>query len=235
MARLTLTLLGAFEARLGPAGTLLTLPRKTQALVAYLALAQRPVTRAELASLLWGETGRAQAQQSLRQTLSGLRQSLGRADALLQAESQSVSLERAQLDVDSSAFEALVRKGDAQALADAGALYRGEFLAGLDLDEGGFEDWLLAQRERLREMAMNALTQLLARPTGRRSIMTGSSPQRRPVPSSGATRSSSACAPRWTRRSPGAVRSSSSRARPASARRACCASSPPRLRSAARA
>src|SRR4051794_36286852 len=129
MARLSLTLLGAFEARLGPAGAPLALPRKTQALIAYLAFAQRPVTRAELASLLWGETGRAQAQQSLRQTLSGLRQSLERAGALLVTDSQSVSLERSGIDVDIAAFEALVRKGDPEALAEAAGLYRGELLA----------------------------------------------------------------------------------------------------------
>ena len=83
MARLNLTLLGPFEARLGTRTPVLTLPKKTQALVAYVALAPRPVTRTELATLLWGDTGRAQAQQSLRQTLSSLRQSLaGSADVI---------------------------------------------------------------------------------------------------------------------------------------------------------
>src|SRR5438105_2122079 len=52
MARLILSLLGAFEARLAASAPPLALPKKTQALVAYLALAPRPVTRAELARLL---------------------------------------------------------------------------------------------------------------------------------------------------------------------------------------
>lgn len=161
MARLNLTLLGGFEARLAPGAAPLAFPKKTQALVAYLALAPRPVSRVELASLLWGETGRTQAQQSLRQTLSVLRQALGRAGPALNADTQAVSLDRAALQVDAIGFETLVKKGDARALADAAALYRGDLLAGLDLDEAQFEEWLVTQRERLRELAMNALTRLL--------------------------------------------------------------------------
>jgi DNA-binding SARP family transcriptional activator/tetratricopeptide (TPR) repeat protein len=140
----------------------LSFPKKTQALIAYLALVQKPVSRTELATLLWGETGRTQAQQSLRQTLSVLRQGLGRAGTVLAADTQSVSLDRAELQVDVTAFEALLDKGDARSVAQASALYHGDFLAGFDLDEAPFEEWLLAQRERLREMAVNALTQLLA-------------------------------------------------------------------------
>jgi DNA-binding SARP family transcriptional activator/tetratricopeptide (TPR) repeat protein len=170
MARLILSLLGAFQARTAPNGPPLALPKKTQALLAYLAMARRPVARAELSTLLWGDTGRQQAQQSLRQTLSGLRQSLARAGPVLVADPQSVSLEQGGLQVDATAFEALVRKADAGSLADAATLYRGDLLAGLDLDEGPFEEWLLAQRERLRELAMNGLTQLLAQQTAARAL-----------------------------------------------------------------
>src|SRR5437868_3925606 len=162
MPRLLLSLLGPFEARLGPRARPLALPKKTQALVAYLALAPRPVTRVELASLLWGETGRAQSQQSLRQTLSSLRQSLDSASGVLAADSGTVALDRSDLDVDTVTFEALLKKPDARALGEAVALYRGDFVAGLDLDETPFEEWLVAQRERLRELAVNGLTQLLA-------------------------------------------------------------------------
>jgi DNA-binding SARP family transcriptional activator len=100
LARLNLTLLGPFEARLGTRASPLTLPKKTQALVAYIALAPRPVARTELATLLWGDTGRAQAQQSLRQTLSSLRQSLARSAEVLLADSRTVALERSSVAVD---------------------------------------------------------------------------------------------------------------------------------------
>src|SRR5437764_14781772 len=119
MARLILSLLGAFEARLAASAPPLALPKKTQALVAYLALAARPITRAELATLLWGETGREQAQQSLRQTLSGLRQTLDKAAAVLVTDARSVSLDRSALAVDAASFEALIRKADRSSLTEA--------------------------------------------------------------------------------------------------------------------
>src|SRR4051812_24577827 len=162
MQRLTITLLGGFETRIAGAERRLSLPKKTQALLGYLALAQRPVTRVELAALLWGETGRQQAQQSLRQTLSGLRQALAGETPVVDADGQSVELQYDRVMVDALAFQELIGKGDRQSLADAIALYRGELLAGLDLDEAPFEEWLLAQRERLRELAMNGLSRLLA-------------------------------------------------------------------------
>src|SRR5262249_61629602 len=43
----------------------------------------------------------------------------------------------------------------------AAALYRGELLEGLALQEAPFEEWLLAERERLRELALEALAKLL--------------------------------------------------------------------------
>src|SRR5258706_2719027 len=73
---LELALLGGFSARVDD--TVVALPtRKAQALLGYLALpAGRAHEREKLATLLWGETGREQAHNSLRQTLFGVRKSL---------------------------------------------------------------------------------------------------------------------------------------------------------------
>ena len=56
MGRLTLTLLGDFQARLGPGPPLRLQSRKTEALLAYFALppGQRH-SRDKLAALLWGD------------------------------------------------------------------------------------------------------------------------------------------------------------------------------------
>ena len=77
MARLTLTLLGGFQVRLG-AGPPLVLPtKKIQALVAYLALPPgREHSREKLAALLWGDLSQGRARNSLRQALFALRQVL---------------------------------------------------------------------------------------------------------------------------------------------------------------
>jgi DNA-binding SARP family transcriptional activator len=65
MVRLTLTLLGGFQARLA-AGPPLTLPtKKIQALLAYLALPPgREHSRDKLAALLWGDLSQGRARNS---------------------------------------------------------------------------------------------------------------------------------------------------------------------------
>lgn len=166
MPPLTLTLLGGFEARQGST-PLRPLARKTQAFLAYLALEERALQRHELATLLWGESGEAQARQSLRKAFSVLRRSLGsRADAILVVHDHSVGLNAAAVDIDTRRFTRLAAEATPASLAEAAALYRGHLLAGLDLDEPAFNDWLLSRRERLREIALNA-NEPSARPPGR--------------------------------------------------------------------
>ena len=163
MGQFTLVLFGAFEAR-RPRGAALVLPKKIRALVAYLALTpEHSCPRGELATLLWGDTSDAQARQSLRQALRRLRTALGTRTEAIHVDGDTVALDAAAIEVDTIAFERLVADGGAAALERAVALYRGELLAGLDLDEKPFEDWLVGQRERLREMALMAAGQLLTR------------------------------------------------------------------------
>jgi DNA-binding SARP family transcriptional activator len=162
MAQLTLSLLGGFQARLDR-GPLLAVPAKAQALLAY--LAARPGQahpRDKLATLLWGGTGQEQARSNLRHTLFTIRQAVrGLSPGLLVAEAQAVALEPVAVDVDVLTFEKLVTEGTADAFERAAALYHGELLEGLSVDEPPFEEWLLAERERLRGLALEALAQLL--------------------------------------------------------------------------
>src|SRR5881397_1445371 len=82
MAVLRLALLGTFEARLD-SGSAVTFPRKkSEALLAYLALQPgRMIARDKLAALLWGDASDERARHSLRQALVTLRQALPRAAA----------------------------------------------------------------------------------------------------------------------------------------------------------
>ena len=163
MARLTLSLLGGFQARLDH-GPPLALPAKAVALLAYLAL--RPgqaAPRDKLGALLWGGTGDEQARSNVRHTLFTIRKTLGAAlPSPLVTEGQTVGLAAAACDVDARLFEALVREGTPGALERAAELYRGELLDGVGVDEPPFEEWLLAERERLRALALEALAHLLA-------------------------------------------------------------------------
>jgi DNA-binding SARP family transcriptional activator/predicted ATPase len=162
MARLNLTLLGGFQGRVG-ASAPLTLPtRKTQALLAFLALPPgRSHSRDKLASLLWGGMREPQARSGLRQSLFALRKSVSTEPAALLIDGDTVVLDPSTVDVDVVEFERAVADGAPPALERAVSLYRGELLEGLALREAPFEEWLLTERDRLRELALEALAKLL--------------------------------------------------------------------------
>lgn len=164
MLPLRLNLLGGFEARLGTGAPVTLARRKAQALLAYLALQPGQVLmRDKLAALLWGDSTDGQARHSLRQALLAIRQALpSAAGEILRVGTDTVTLNDAAVDVDVAAFERLVTRGTPEALGEACALYRGDFLEGLGVREPPFEDWLLTQRERVRELAVEALARLLA-------------------------------------------------------------------------
>lgn len=162
MRPITLALLGCFQA--GQAGAaVLHLPKKTQALLGYLGLRPGQVyAREHLAALLWGETGDEQARQGLRQAMYVLQKTLPTVQPLLLVmEGETVALNPAAVDVDVAVFEHLLVDGRSEALEQAAALYRGDLLEGLNIDEPEFEEWLVAERERLRELALQALAKLL--------------------------------------------------------------------------
>src|SRR5947208_5251515 len=164
MARLSLTLLGGFQARLEPGSPLALPTKKAQALLAYLAI---PVGQAhprdKLAALLWGGIREESARASLRQALFAIRKALGETKPLaLLLEGETLALNRSVVDVDVATFEGLVAEGTPEALAKAAGLYQGDLLAGFAVDEPPFEEWLVTERERLREMASEGLAKLLA-------------------------------------------------------------------------
>lgn len=151
-------LLGPF--RFQPAGGPEAEPlgRKAQALLAYLAATPgHRGTRERLASLLWGERFDEQARQSLRQTLMALRRSLdGVAPGLLQIDRAEVALAPHRFVTDIAEFEQAAADGQISGLQTAAALWRGTFLADLDIPSPEYEDWLRGLREtwRLRQVAV---------------------------------------------------------------------------------
>src|SRR6266545_439683 len=164
MVALRLTLLGGFDARLA-AGDAVNLPaKKAQALLAYLGL--RPGQthqRDKLAALLWGQWSDEHARDGLRHALAALRKALPDAQPpSLRAEGQTLALNAAVVEVDVATFERRMAEGTLQALEQAVALYRGDLLLGFTVSEPLFEEWLVAERERLREIALEALARLLA-------------------------------------------------------------------------
>ena len=163
MPHLTMALLGGFRADLG-SGQPLVLPKKTRALLAYLAFRQgHGASRDHLAALLWGDTRDEQARKSLRQTVYVLRKALGAAGApSLFVEGEMLTLNPDGVDVDVGRFEQLTAENTPGALEAAAALYRGDLLEGFSVDEPPFEDWRIVERERLRELALEMLARLLS-------------------------------------------------------------------------
>jgi DNA-binding SARP family transcriptional activator len=165
MALLRLELLGDLQMR-SDSGSLVTISaKKSQALLAYLGVkpSQR-VSREKIATLLWSSTGPDQARQSLRQTLSTLRKELAQISAnekILVEENDLLGLDDSLVECDVAAFESLVGTGSEEALAQAAKLYRGDFLDGFAISEERFDQWVLAERDRLHRMSLRAHMQLL--------------------------------------------------------------------------
>ena len=164
MADLNLTLLGGFEARLASGAVVELAGQKERALLAYLAMTPGNAhPRERLAGLLWSERGDRQARDSLKQALTRLRRSLDDADGgTLWADRQSVALEQAAVSVDVLAFERFIRDGTLVSLAQAITIYRGDLLEGIAVHDQAFENWLLVERQRLRQLLERALAELMA-------------------------------------------------------------------------
>ena len=130
--------------------------RKATALLAYLAVSEKPQRRATLAALLWPENDESKARGALRRTLSVLRKALG--DRWLETEGETIDLHRPSVRVDVVEFRRALHDGR---FDDAVRLYRGQFLEGFSLrDSPEFDDWQAAQGDALRSEYAEALTQL---------------------------------------------------------------------------
>ena len=155
---------------------------KAQALLAYLASEQAPAySRQALMSLLWSDSSAKQAGNGLRIALYRIREALGDVapharDELLSITRQTVRFHHESASIDVVEFQTHL---DAVAVHDHPSLescptclqhlttavshYGGEFLAGLDVQDAQlFEEWLLVQRESLRQQVLVALTALIA-------------------------------------------------------------------------
>jgi DNA-binding SARP family transcriptional activator len=162
MTSLVVRLLGDLQVSRGSSGAAVAIrARKVRALLAYLAIHPgRAHGRDRLTGLLWPDVGDVQARQSLRQALAGLRRAISKTGALV-VDADTVAIDPSRVNVDVPHFERLVGEGGPARLEQAAVLYRGDLLDGFQVRSPAFEDWLVAERERLRELARQALAKLL--------------------------------------------------------------------------
>ncbi|MBI3242631.1 MAG: tetratricopeptide repeat protein [Chloroflexi bacterium] len=161
MAGLKIHLLGGLQISRADAPITDFISNKVPALLAYLAVTHRAHSRDKLASLLWGEMSEADAKNNLRQALANLRRV---ADDHLTVTRDSVEfsgdgfLDSAQFESDVKSASSLGPEPASVILIESLRLYRGDFLEGFHVrDAPDFEDWMLTERARLRELALEAL------------------------------------------------------------------------------
>src|SRR5262249_12162130 len=166
--RLHIQLLGGFRITADDVSGLALDSPRLQALLAYLLLHRdAPHPRAYLAFQLWPETSEAQAHANLRTLLHRLRHALPHADRFLHIGAQSVQWRGdAPSPLDVADFEraltqaaAAEQRGDQDAaratFREAVEQYGGDLLPAL------YDDWVLLERERLRQAFLAALEKLV--------------------------------------------------------------------------
>jgi DNA-binding SARP family transcriptional activator len=163
-APLRIRLLGELDLRAGddpvsPLGS-----GRAESLLAYLVLHREAAQpRQRLAFLLWPDSSEPQARTNLRHLLHVLRRALPDPDRFLEVTARTIRWrDDAPAWLDVAAFEAAVARADGApdedavaALREAAELYRGDLL------EGGYDEWLLEERERLRRDHLRALERLV--------------------------------------------------------------------------
>lgn len=169
MPHLQIRLLGTFSLVLDGAPLAAQVSGRAQDLIVWLLLHRSaPTARTTLAAALWPETNDEQALKNLRTLLVRLRTTLPEIDPYIQIDSQSLRWrDESFLALDVADFEAALRiasgahkngqqNSAAEALTRAVDLYTGDLLP------GRYDEWLLPERDRLRQGWLGAQEELIA-------------------------------------------------------------------------
>lgn len=137
---------------------------RLQSLLAYLVLQPGvPQPRARVAAALWPESNESQAKTNLRQLLHHLRRVLPEPDRFLQVDTQAVGW-RPDAPCRADVWEVEQAVACSQAAAELQqkrqALEDAVDRCGGDLLPGCYEEWLLPERERFRQIHLDVLEQL---------------------------------------------------------------------------
>lgn len=151
-----LSLLGAFELRCE--GEVVSLPISAQRLLAFLALHERPLQRPYVAGTLWLDASDTRAGASLRSSLWRLNRSGHR---LVEATSTQLGLAPGIVVDLRRSFALAHRLVDGTATADE--LDTAEASLGGEVLPDWYDDWLLFERERFRQLSLHALEALCDR------------------------------------------------------------------------
>src|SRR5262245_15626111 len=161
---LHIRLLGDFSLRYGDEPVAAINTPRLHSLLAYLVLHRdTPQLRQHLAFLFWPDSSEAQARNNLRQILHELRHTLPDADRFLHADARTLGWRlEAPFLLDVAEFERALAVADAAeredeeraVLEQAADLYRADLLPSC------YDEWIVPERERLRQRQRRALVRL---------------------------------------------------------------------------
>ncbi|HEX6807148.1 MAG TPA: BTAD domain-containing putative transcriptional regulator [Gemmatimonadaceae bacterium] len=127
--------------------------RRKLALLAVLATAGRPLSRAVLAEMFWGDQDEERARHSLSDALSHLRRVLGR-DAIASRQTDVWIAPDCKLSVDVLELTAAAATRDTARVVE---LYGGPFMDGVSVPRScTFEQWVARERDRLERLFLAA-------------------------------------------------------------------------------
>mgnify|MGYP001078517707 CR=1 FL=1 len=132
--------------------------RRARALVYYLAAQDKPIHRERLIDLFWHDHEQAAARQLLRTTLHSVRRSLG---SVIEGDEELTVAFDADVDYRVLVNAVTAPAVDEATLAAALTRYRDDLLTGFALPDAPlFSDWLEAEREQARLLAVRGYTRL---------------------------------------------------------------------------
>ena len=150
-----LELLGGF--RLHRGATVITLPHRSQRLLAFLALRPGPVKRVHLAGTLWPESDEKRSNASLRSALFRL---LAAASDAVDVTTETLALsDRVTVDL-GGASDLAARIVDASESRGWGHVQRSVTILGGELLPDWYDDWVLIEAENWRQLRMHTLETL---------------------------------------------------------------------------
>ncbi len=147
-------------------GSLISVPAKAYALIAYLVLTSRgePATRASLRQFLWEDSDPKAAATNMRKFLSRVVERQEKFGfELIRSRRDHVELAKT-IQIDLAEFLRIVSHRSSADLVTLCDIYRGDLLEGCELEGTEVQDWLIVQRANVRDAFVSAIANSIEPP-----------------------------------------------------------------------
>ena len=150
-SKLKLSLFGGFRINTDDSQTITIVRSKVRALICYLAMNSFSLhSRQKLSDLLWPNSDLDAGRNSLRQTVSLIKNSLPNHPVLVTTK-DAIGLNEDVWEIDIHTFLSVSSNDAIPQIEDAFHLYQNDLMEGFQVESPAFEDWLMMERRRLQE------------------------------------------------------------------------------------